>query len=445
MVLQQETKAALWGYASEGSKISLTPSWSGKKYFAVADSKGMWTAYIDTPKASYQTHTIKIQGDSNSLIINDVLIGEVWLASGQSNMEMPIRGFYNCPVEGAAEVIAKPAEKNQVRFFMTAHSKSYEPLDEVLGGSWKASSPQTVSEFSATAYFFACNLNKSLDVPIGIVCSAYGGSKVESWLPKEICDGYEDIDTSRSAVEALSEEWLSPYMMYNAMLHPLAGYTVKGFIWYQGCSNVGMHTTYANRLSTMVDLWRKEWGDTECKLPFYQVEIAPYRYGSNLSQLLRQVQHDAAKIIPNCGIIGTNDLVYDFEIDQIHPRKKAEVGQRLAYMALNRNYGYSFLYCESPEAIKAYSKDGSIYVELSNCSNGMDKWDLIEGLEIAGSDGIFKPVKAARVEWNTTVLRVSSSEVANPVAVRYCWGDFVPGNLHNCEGLPLTAFSFTVE
>ena len=449
MVLQQNTEVKIWGKAAPGSQISVTPSWNGATYRTKTDSEGRWTVYASTPAASYKAHTVTIKGDGETIRIKDVLIGEVWFASGQSNMEMPMRGFYNCPVENALEYISAPAATEKIRMFTVPIKQSYEPLDEV-DSKWEGAQPQTIPDMSATAFFFARELNEVLDVPVGIVSCAYGGARIESWTPKEILETYPDEDLSRERIEAMTH-YQRPYLAYNAMFNPTKGYTAKGFIWYQGCSNVGRHEQFCERMTNMVNHWRECWNDTEAKMPFYMVELAPYRNKPVTPvpyyALLREAQHKAAKVIPNCGVVVTNDLVQTYEQDNIHPANKKDVGERLAFMALNRNYGYSRISCDSPEAVKCSRMKNSceLAVELTNCHNGLSRRMEIEGLEVAGSEGVFYPVTYAYFEWDPKVLRIRSEFVHDPCEVRYGWGDFKPGNLKNVEGLPVAPFRIKVE
>lgn len=449
MVLQQNSQATIWGTAKAGSQVSVSPSWNGKTYRCNADEDGRWTVKIDTPEGSYKSHTLTVKGDGETVRINDVLVGEVWLASGQSNMEMPMRGFYNCPVEDALDYISAPAAKEKIRMFTVPIKQSYEPQTEVES-SWLGAEASTVPGMSAVAYFFARELNEMLDIPVGVISCAYGGARVESWTPKEILETYADEDLSRDHIESMVH-YHRPYLAYNAMLCPVMGYTIKGFIWYQGCSNVGKHEQFVERMENMVGHWRKCWNDTDASLPFYMVEIAPYRNkpasATSWYALLRQAQHEAAKKIPNSGIVVTNDLVESYEMDNIHPAKKKPVGERLAYLALNRNYGFTTIACDSPEAVRAIQmgSGNEIGVELTNCWNGISRWMEIEGLEVAGSEGIFYPVTYAYFEWEPKILRVRSEFVWDPCEVRYGWGDFRPGNLKNVQGLPVAPFWLKLE
>lgn len=448
MVLQQNTEAKIWGMASADARITVIPSWSGRAYKVKADATGKWEVMIQTPAGSYNAYDITVKGDGSSFIIKDVLVGEVWLASGQSNMEMPMRGFFGCPVEDAQEYICAPAAKEKIRMFTVPIRQSYEPLTEV-DSKWAGAEPATVPEMSATAFFFARKLNQMLDVPVGIVSCAYGGARIESWTPKEILETYPDEDLSRETIEA-THHWHRPYLAYNAMLCPVMGYTIKGFIWYQGCSNVGRHEQFVERMSNMIGHWRECWGDSQAKLPFYQVEIAPFCYNSpdqvTYASYLRQAQHDAANQIPNSAVVVTNDLVENYEKDNVHPAKKREVGERLAFLALNRDYGMWAVACYSPEAVKCTRCDGdALAVELTHCENGLDRVMEIRSLEIAGRDGVFYPVESVRCEWENKLMVVRSENVPDPCEVRYGWGDFNPGNLKNCQGLPVSPFWLKVE
>ena len=448
MVLQQNSNARIWGKASAGAQITVTPSWDGKAYRCKADSDGKWEVEIKTPAGSYKAYDVLVKGDGATVKIKDVLVGEVWLASGQSNMEMPMRGFFNCPVENAFDYICAPAATEKIRMFTVPLKQTYEPQD-MVDAVWKGAEPSTVPEMSATAFFFARKLNEMLDVPVGIVSCAYGGARIESWTPKEILETYPDEDLSRERIENMVH-YHRPYLAYNAMLCPVMGYTVQGFIWYQGCSNVGKHAQFVERMSIMVDHWRACWSDEKAELPFYMVELAPYRNKPYTAvpyfALLRQAQHEAAKAIPNCGIVVTNDLVESYEQDNIHPAKKKEVGERLAALALNRDYGMWAVPCYSPEAVKCTRfSNCELAVELTDCPNGLSRWMEIEGLEVAGSEGIFYPVTYAFFEWGQKILRVRSEFVHDPCEVRYGWGDFKPGNLKNCEGLPVAPFYLKVE
>lgn len=442
MVLQQQTNAHLWGKATPKATVTINVSWSGEKFTTRADKEGHWLVSVPTPAASKDEQTIVIEENGEQTVISRVLIGEVWFASGQSNMEMPLNGFWNCPVEGSNEVIATASENRFVRIAPIPQNGQTKPVEEVKG-KWEVPSPATAPRMSATSYFFATMLQRALDIPVGVIACAWGGSRVEGWLPESIVSKYEDVNVKQEQEKGWNGQWWhyhTPCIMYNGMLHPLRHYTVRGFLWYQGESNVGKHDTYPQRLKTMVDLWRSEFGGTAADMPFYEVEIAPWGGNDDWSgPRFRECQHEAARIIENAGCICINDLVYPYERWQIHPAQKREVGNRLAYMALNRTYGFKSIACDSPEFDHMQVKDGEIEVFFRYADDGLSPWQDIEGFEIAGDDDQYKPAKARLNESNKSIV-VSSPEVPQPKNVRYCYRAFQIGNLKNHRGLPAVPF-----
>ncbi len=431
MVLQQNTQVKLWGKARANAPVSIRASWSTQPVTAKAGADGRWTALLTTPKASYEPRTLTLS-DGEALTLTDILIGEVWFCSGQSNMEMPLNGFWNCPILHANEDIAGAAQHPGIRCATVPKTPATTP-QESCPGRWMTCTPENARWFSATAYHFACSLSRTLDVPVGILVCSWGGSKVEGWLPREILQGYDDIDLDKPTVP----DYLAPMVMYNGMLKPLQNYTVKGFLWYQGESNVGKHDTYAARLKTMVELWRKEWGLGE--LPFYFVEIAPYNYGpGEPGAYLREAQYRAQAIIANSGMISTNDLVEPYEAGNIHPRNKTDVGKRLSYLALADTYGMPTIAGRGPEYKSMEVKDAAIVLSFDHAQDGFSRLDNMLGFEIAGADQVFHPA-VARTHNNLQII-VSSEEVPAPVAVRYCFRNFQVGNVAGTRELPLVPF-----
>ena len=460
MVLQQMSQAAVFGFATPGATISVTPSWDRETYTAKADAKGHWTAYVPTPAASYNVYTVDVKGDGGSITIQDVLVGEVWLASGQSNMEMPIRGFDNCPVKGYNEVITQAPARDRIRMLYVRTVQADEPQEEVTDAAtdgWKGADPNSIPDMSAVGYFFARKLNEVLDIPVGVVAFARGGARVEGWLPKETVASFgEDVST-----EAVKQriDMLRPYEMYNGMQAPLKGYTARGFIWYQGCSNVGHEDEFVPRMTELVRQWRSDWKDFGNKMPFYMVEITPYSGHNGTGAALRKAQHDVAKQVPNCGIICTNDLVAPYEAANIHHCDKESVGNRRAYLALNRDYGFTRIACDAPEAVALSKMQGfggrpgarpgaapaapMTMIQIANCPHGIDRTEEIEGMEVCGPDGVWHKVN--RVMYFRGSMIPMSQEVTDIREVRYGWADFMPGNIHSVEGLPLVPFWLKVE
>lgn len=434
MVLQQNADVKLWGWADPHTAVKVDASW-GARATAKSGGDGRWEVMLKTPAGGYEPQRITIAGDGK-VELNDVLIGEVWFAAGQSNMEMGVLGFHNCPVARSNEVIARAdAWRGKVRYVKIPKTASYTP-EERVAGRWNEFSTETAPLCTAVGYFFAEMLNDVLGVPVGVIDCSWGGSRVESWSSRELLETYPDIDITEKGIVA-TDEWLRPLVMYNGMLHPVAGYTVRGYLWYQGESNVGAHAVYPERLANMVKLWRGLWGQGE--LPFYFVEIAPFNYwGSDLSAFLREAQCRAQDVIPNSGMVSTNDLVEPYEWCNIHPANKHDIGYRLAYMALNRTYGKKTVHCDSPRFRSAEIADGKVVVSLDNAEYGFNRLTGIEGFELCGSDGVFCPADVA-VDAQMRLV-VSSKEVPEPTAVRYCFRNFQIGNLANSWGLPVIPF-----
>lgn len=439
MVLQQQAEARLWGKAEPDATVNVTPSWNNQTYTCLADGKGNWSVSIPTPKAGFTPYEICFD-DGEKLTVKGVLIGEVWLASGQSNMEMPLKGFAGCCVEGGFDEIAFSAQwARHIRFFTVPLRQSYEPLEDVEG-SWAVPSPQTSPEFSATAWFFATTLSEVLQVPVGIVSCAYGGSKVESWTNRELLEQYPDVSLRPEDMEK-QVAYERPMLMYNAMFLPVRHHTVRGILWYQGCSNVGYHQTYARRLANMVELWRSEMEQGD--IPFYAVEIAPYEYeGSQdgLAPYLREAQWEAIRLIPNSDMICINDLVKPYERYNIHPGDKKQVGRRLSYLALNHTYGKQQFFCQHPRYKSFTVKGDEVWVAIDNIGMGICRNYDIQGFEVAGEDRLFHPADSVWLHWQTNEIVVSSRRVKAPVAVRYCFRDFSLGTLYGGNWMPLIPF-----
>lgn len=445
MVLQQQSEARLWGTAQANATVSAKADWLEQAVEVKTDKNGHWQLLLKTPAAEKKEHEIVLsENGQQQLTLSRVLIGEVWFASGQSNMEMPLDGFWNCPVNNSNEEIATAAEHPWVRVAPIKQNGQLKPVESCTG-KWQVPSPETAPYFSATGWFFAKMVQRVLDIPVGVIACAWGGSRVEGWTPEEIVKTYDDVDIEKEQKEGWNGSWWhynTPVIMYNGMLHPLRHYTVRGFIWYQGEANVGKDQTYPERLKTMVEVWRNEFGGTAQSMPFYMVEIAPWAgYGNEWlsAPLFRECQHRAASIIDNSGIVCTNDLVEPYEVNQIHPAEKREVGNRLAYMALNRTYGKKNIACDSPEYDRMEVHGDTIEVFFTHAEQGLSPWQDIKGFELSGADGKFHPATAVLNESHKSML-VTSPEVSAPTAVRYGFKAFLPGNLKSARGLPIVPF-----
>ena len=432
MVMQRETNANLWGTAKGSATVSITTSWDGKTYSVKSGKDGKWKTSVPTPKAG-GPYRITLS-DGEETVLDNILIGELWLCSGQSNMEMPMKGFKNQPVENAVEDILHSAD-SQLRLFTVKRNSRFAPVDTV-SGHWSEAAPASVREFSATAYHFGRELRRMLGVPVGLIVTSWGGSACEAWMKADWLKAFPDAKIPATEADVKSKN-RTPTVLYNGMLHPLIGITMRGVIWYQGEDNVPRYKTYANMLTTMVRGWRAEWGQGD--FPFYYCQIAPYDYSlidwTTNSALLREQQSKAELMMPNAGMAVLMDAGLEYGI---HPRKKHLAGLRLALLALKNTYGVDGLTAESPyyKEVKFQGDTAVVTFERAGMwvygSNGL-KSDLFE---VAGEDRVFHPAKA----WiERSKVYVKSDAVKRPVAVRYAFKNWAMGDLY-CDGLPLPSF-----
>ena len=440
MVLQQNTQARLWGWAKPGKTVKVSVSWSDITYSAKAGKDGKWLVSVATPAASYTPLSITFD-DGEPTTLHGVLSGEVWVCAGQSNMEMPVRGFGNCPVEGYNQAVTDAVHSKGIHYVKIPSAMSMTPLEDAQC-EWRECNPFTVGEASAVGYFFARVMNRTLDVPVGLVMANKGGTRVESWLTRENLQRHttETLD-SLEMVKRFSWDYHRPLLWGNGTFNPILNYTVKGILYYQGCSNVGdPGNQYSERLALLASQWREQFGLGE--IPFYFVQIAPYYYDDDVNgvsgALLREQQQRAASLIPNSALVCTNDLVYPWETQQIHPCQKQPVGERLAFIALNKSYGMHTIMCESPSFKELTISNDTCYVRLQNDYDGISRYEDIQGFEVAGADKVFHPAKAYYY-WTKGII-ITCDEVKKPVAVRYCFRNFQLGNVANQAGLPLFPF-----
>lgn len=439
MILQQDSKARLWGWDTPGKTIKVNVSWSKDSYSTKTDNNGKWIVAVNTPKASYTPLSITFNDGDNTTIQN-VLAGEVWVCAGQSNMEMPVKGFSNCPVEGYNKAVMNANKYKGIHYVKIPSVMSTRPLDDAQC-EWKVIGPQTVGDASATGYFFAQTINKTLNIPVGLVMANKGGTRVESWLDRDYLEKNttESLD-SMAMIKKFPYDYLRPLLWGNGTFSPILNYTVKGILFYQGCSNVGDPAgQYTKRLNDLVSQWRRDFKQGD--IPFYFVQIAPY-FNSDVNgdwgPKLREQQFNASKIIPNSGIVCTDDLVYPYESQQIHPSQKQQVGERLALQALNKTYGMKDIWCESPEFKDMKINNDTCYVHLKNDYNAISRYEDIQGFEVAGADKVFH--KAIASYYWTKGIIITSPEVKKPVAVRYAYRNWGYGNVKNAALLPLFPF-----
>lgn len=426
MVLQRDQPVSIWGNASAGERVRVT--FSGQKKTTEADAKGKWSVVLDPMKASGIGQELSITG-SNTIVLKNILIGEVWLCSGQSNMEYTMRknSKVDKPYNGPNPVDElNYADNDSIRIFLVNRKELIKPDPAHKG--WSVARDSALRSFSAVAYFFAKELRQKLGVPVGMISSAIPGSRIEPWIPASL----------------MPEGDGDPGKFYTPMIEPLQPFAIKGFLWYQGESNCFLNerAQYTDKMKLLINSWRTAWGRTD--LPFYYVQLAPFYYSRSEGKIklnseslpeFREAQEQALEV-SKTGMIITTDLASN--INDIHPPMKWEVGRRLALMALSDTYdadvvGHGPVFTSMRirgnraelsfkfEGLGLYSKDGQ----------------SLRSFLIAGKDGRFVPARA--VISNNKVI-VSSPAVKVPVSVRFAWNEADQPNFYNKEGLPAAPF-----
>ena len=473
MVLQQQHKIRIWGWADTGEAVTVTLG--SNQETAKANITGRWQVELPPMLASKVPTTITVKGN-NTVEIKDVLVGEVWLCSGQSNMEWPVAACTN-----AQQEIAE-AKYPLIRHIKVPLVQSTLPLDNFTA-NWQVCAPETAGGFTACGYFMARKLQQELDVPVGLVNSSWGGTRVEPWTPPvgfERVAALQDIYQSligrtpgtlkfreRLAVHIKAiEEWTSkakgalttttnlapspaypaeltpfssnqdPTMLYNGMIHSLVGFPIRGAIWYQGESNHGEGMLYLEKKKALIGGWRELWGQGD--FPFYYVQIAPYKYGNEDPAILAKFweAQAACQSIPKTGMVVINDIA---TVGDIHPPNKQDVGLRLAQLALKNDYGKKDLVANSPEFDKLEVLSDRLKVTFKNTGGGLKTRDgkAPSHFEVigVGSNG-FQPA-VAKIEGDAVVL--TSDQVKKPVAFRFAWHMLAEPNLAGGTGLPVGA------
>lgn len=479
MVLQQAMPINIWGWAEPGEKISVVLG--SQVADTVVDENGRWQTVLPALDARETPFKLTIKGTrSKKVEMEDILVGEVWICSGQSNMEWEMRRIHSPGPE------IRRADFPQIRLFHVSRNVSVDPLDDVEA-EWKVCSPRTIRDFSAVAYYFGLEIHERLDVPVGLISTRWGGTRIEPWTPAagfqsvpELQDilmemKSEDQEYRAELKENLSEQkdWLdsvekalsegenippqpevpnhprdfqqAPTSLYNAMIRPLIPFGIRGAIWYQGESNRNDGPVYAKKMEALINGWRTVWGLGD--FPFYYVQLAPYNYGYLLDDqesdtldyyrlpLIWEAQLQALQI-PNTGMAVTTDITNLYDI---HPKNKKDVGYRLSLWALAKTYGLEDLVCSGPLYRSMSIEGNKIRIEFDHVGSGLISLDdqPLSWFEISGQEKIF--VKA-RAEISGDSVLVWSDKISNPDAVRFGWYQLAIPNLGNKEGLPASPF-----
>lgn len=471
MVLQQETEATLWGKADPGQKITVYCNWDNMLYKVATGDEGKWKVKVTTPKAGGPYDIIISSGDEE-IILNNVLIGEVWFCSGQSNMEFPLGQtgeYWHTGVINFEEEV-KNAEYQQIRLFSIKKNVCSTPVDTFMG-QWMECNSQTANSFSAIAYFFGRELHTKLKVPVGLIHSSWGGTPAESWTRKEVLENdsaYKGIlDNYRKKVEEYPEaykkylvaveEWKegvkkgtitgnkakvpprepigpghqkTPSGLYNGMVAPVINYTIKGVIWHQGESNGYDPETYSVLLPDMIKNWRNDWGLGE--FPFYFVQIAAHY---QQPPALREAQLIAYRSTSNTGMVVSFDAGDSLDV---HPRNKKIIGERLSLWALSNTYGFENIVVSGPLYKEMKIEENKVRIFFDYTGSGLEARNgKLQMFEVAGADSIWHMANAV-IDGNTIVIQ--SEMVQKPVAARYGWRNYAQPDLFNKEGLPASPF-----
>lgn len=466
MVIQRDQPIRVWGWTEPGTEVRVTIAEHAAS--GTADESGRFDVSLD-PLPAGGPHEMVVRADETETF-EDVLVGEVWVCSGQSNMAWPVAQANDPDLESMT------AKFPNIRLISVPQVGMQEPQDD-FNGAWEACTPESVTDFSAVGYFFGRQLHLTLDVPVGLIDNAWGGSSAEAWVNRDVLERHDqydellahwdriaenyDHDAAVARYEANRQRWIDggrkgrspraprnpltgnhrPANIYNGVLKPTIGYSIRGVIWYQGESNASRAYQYRDLFPTMIRNWRDEWGQGD--FPFYWVQLADFRSevdqpaGSDWAEL-REAQTITMSKLPNTGEAVIVDLG---EAADIHPRNKQDVAKRLSRWALAQDYGYEIPY-RSPTYREMSVKDGKAVLHFDHVGGGLDTFDVNEliGFAVAGDDRKFVKAEARIVPGSKDTIEVWSDQVDQPVAVRYAWADNPVCNVQSQEGLPMTPF-----
>lgn len=497
MVLQQHRRIPVWGWGEPG--VSVRIEFNGGKTAGTVNADGTWQVVLEALEGGYTERDMVITVGDQTTTLHEVVVGEVWLCSGQSNMEYKLQpladlpGAQNAPAASAyLKQVLNTADDSYLRHITVPHASSFSESLKVFEGRWEKATKGRIGTFSATAYFFGRELREKLDVPVGLINSSWGNTQIESWMPKaafeddgilahryrelsgrlqQNLEAYDEDEERRDYEERL-KTWEeggrkgrkprfkespllfknNPTGLYNAMIHPLVPYGIRGCIWYQGEANRFKPAHYAEKMAALIQSWRAVWDNGD--FPFYYVQLAGFA-DPKKGEGWVAIQHEQVKVLSekNVGIAITNDIG---EAKEIHPRNKVDVGRRLAAWALAKDYGVEMkAYC-GPLYQKHQIDGKSIVVSFGHEGSGLmagEKQALdevrssgqpLQGFEICGTDGKWKPAAAEILSPDT--VKVSHPDIPQPAHVRYAWSCYPEGaNLYNQEGFPAALFSTAVE
>jgi len=427
MVLQQNDSVSLWGWANPSEKVFITTGWNNQTDSAIATNEAKWKLKVKTPAAGGPFTIIFKAG--KTIQLDNVMIGEVWVASGQSNMEWS----YYARVNDMQPELNAHTNPN-IRFFHVPKAGADYPQEDTKA-QWAVCDSNTLKSFSAVAYFFGKKLSTDLNIPVGLINTSWGGTPAEVWTPAQLVNN--DPSLKEAASKQTKFDWWpkDPGVTYNAMIAPLTNFSIAGAIWYQGEGNTAAPSTYGKLFTTMIDAWRNAW---KKDFPFYYVQIAPFTYGANNNGNLVREEQAIASRHNNVGMVVVSDITGD--TTDIHPRNKKDVGARLANWALSETYHKQGIAYKNPVYKAIEIKKDKAIISFDNASDGLlliSKDKKVATLMIAGEDKVFYPAEG-KIEKDKLI--VSSKSVKAPVAVRFSFSNAGVGNLFSKEGLPVVPF-----
>ncbi|MES2454123.1 MAG: sialate O-acetylesterase [Bacteroidota bacterium] len=449
MVVQQNKPFKVWGTAKGGSEVEILADWLPASTKVTATPDGNFMGIIQVPQVragNFSKHQLKIRSNAREVVLDNLLIGEVWICSGQSNMQFKLAEDKNAATE------LPLANYPNIRLFNAELNFSAVPISNIKG-KWQACTPEQVKNFSAVGYYFAKQIQERLNLPVGIIFSGIGASKVEAFIPQEVLAGNKTLDSaylqpylnSPKSKELINggfsfEKVTRPFLLYNALIHPLCNLSIKGFCWYQGEGNRTERDTYTLATQSLIKSWRSSFAQGD--LPFYYVQVAPFFYDKedpllNDYAFFREAQEKVAEI-NNTGMVVSMDVG---ESKDLHPKNKGPLGERLARTALNRTYGLDTVAYLGPKFkyMEVRGKQVIVYFEEQSVGTGLttNNKKAPEFFRIAGAEGVFYNAKAT-IQGKTVVL--VSDQVKHPIAVRYAFSNYPVTNLQNASGLPAIPF-----
>ncbi|OYU54751.1 MAG: sialate O-acetylesterase [Chitinophagaceae bacterium BSSC1] len=436
MVLQQQSQPAIWGWARPNQKIIVQPSWTSKKFQTKSDATGKWRLTIETIAAG-GPYEMRIS-DGEQMVLTDLYLGEVWLCSGQSNMEMPMKGFKDQALLHSNDAIFH-SKNPLIRFYTVPRATKALPQDSSKSANWKIAEAASVADFSATAYYFGKHLFEQLQIPIGLINISYSGTPIEAFMSPESLKAFPEIPTTPTTEPKPSNKMAST--VYHGMLQPFWGFEIKGMIWYQGETNYDRPGQYEHLFTAFIKEARAS--SHQAELPFYFAQIAPFDYGVYAtggapvinSAFLREAQSKVAASVENTGMAVLMDIG---EEKSIHPMDKETGGKRLAYWALTKTYGMKGFAFQSPSYDSVQIKDNQLTLFFKNAPNGFTGYGKpLNGFEMAGVDKVFYAAEAKIVQGK---IVLTAKEVTKPIAARYAFKNFIAASVFSTEGFPLSSF-----